>query len=320
MDDQMRIKLWGVRGSLPTPMSSQEYQSILSRALEDARRQFEEEPGRSVDQIFAQIPDHLKHVIGGETTCVGVDYKQTALLIDLGTGSRKAGEALAKRADLKDIHILITHTHWDHIQGFPFFAPAMNPEMTLHFYSCVPDLQTRLIRQQHPDHHNIRFEDLPCRTRFTTVKEGEPFQVGELKISAQPLIHPGGSTSYRMEKGNQKFVFATDTEFYGPELSMLVKKYDEFFHKSDLLIIDAQYSLPEAELKRGWGHTAMTIAVDCAMHWDIGRLGLTHHEPSHSDDTVRELFARAKEYLEANNPHQHPMELYLAREGDEYLL
>jgi phosphoribosyl 1,2-cyclic phosphodiesterase len=258
-------------------------------------------------------------VKGGDTTCVEVDYRGTCIVMDMGTGARRAGLSIAKRA-LRDIYVLITHTHWDHIQGFPFFAPAYDPGVTIHFYSCIPDLHERFIRQQHPHYHHVKFEDLPCKTTFTYVEQGEQFEIGNLQMEAQPLIHPGGSASYKIRKENQTFVFATDTEFYGPDLSMLVKKYDQFFHGADLLIIDAQYSLTEAEQKRGWGHTAMTIAVDCAMHWDIERLGLTHHEPAHSDETIRELFARAHEYLEANNPHRHMMELTLAREGEEYFL
>ena len=315
----MRIKLWGVRGSLPTPMGVQEYQTILGHALAHAQNDFRANPSITAEQLYEGIPAQYRRVIGGDTTCVEVDYRGTCIVMDMGTGARRAGLSIAKRA-LRDIYVLITHTHWDHIQGFPFFAPAYDPGVTIHFYSCIPDLHERFIRQQHPHYHHVKFEDLPCKTTFTYVEQGEQFEIGNLQMEAQPLIHPGGSASYKIRKENQTFVFATDTEFYGPDLSMLVKKYDQFFHAADLLIIDAQYSLTEAEQKRGWGHTAMTIAVDCAMHWDIERLGLTHHEPAHSDETIRELFARAHEYLEANNPHRHMMELTLAREGEEYFL
>lgn len=315
----MKIKLWGVRGSLPTPMGAPEYQSILAEALAIAAQVHRTNPHSTASQIFEAIPERYRQVIGGETTCVEVNAADTVIMMDAGTGARRAGSDMAKRG-VKEVNILITHTHWDHIQGFPFFAPAYSPEVTLNFFSCIPDLEERFVTQQHPDHQLESFARLPCKKSFTTVEQGQPFQVGRLRVEAQPLIHPGGSASYKIRHNDRTFVFATDTEFYGPELSTLVQKYDRFFHGADMLIIDAQYSLTEAEQKRGWGHTAMTIAVDCAMHWDIGRLGLTHHEPAHSDETIRELFARATEYLEENNPHKHRMELYLAREGEEYFL
>lgn len=319
MPDRMRIKLWGVRGSLPTPMSAAEYQGILAEALAIAAQVHRSNPACTAEQIFQSIPERYRQVIGGETTCVEVNADNTVIMMDAGTGARRAGQDMMRRG-IKEVHILITHTHWDHIQGFPFFAPAHSPDVSLHFYSCIPDLEARFATQQHADHQLVSFANLPCKKTFTTVEQGQPFQVGNLVVEAQPLIHPGGSASYKIRHNNHTFVFATDTEFYGPELSMLVQKYDRFFHGAEMLIIDAQYSLTEAEQKRGWGHTAMTIAVDCAMHWDIGKLGLTHHEPAHSDETVRELFARATEYLEENNPQKHRMELYLAREGEEYFL
>ena len=319
MQDRMRIKLWGVRGSLPTPMGAAEYQSVLMEALAVAAQVHRTNPSCNAQQIFDAIPERYRQVIGGETTCVEVEAANTVILMDTGTGARRAGQDMVRRG-IKDVHILVTHTHWDHIQGFPFFQPAYSPDVSLHFYSCIPNLEERFTTQQHPDHQLAQFRDLPCKKSFTTVEQGTPFQVGSLTVDAQPLIHPGGSASYKIRHNERTFVFATDTEFYGPELSTLVQKYDRFFHGADMLIIDAQYSLTEAEQKRGWGHTAMTIAVDCAMHWDIGKLGLTHHEPAHSDETVRELFARATEYLEENNPQKHRMELYLAREGEEYFL
>ncbi|MCB1173753.1 MAG: MBL fold metallo-hydrolase [Leptospiraceae bacterium] len=316
----MKVRLWGVRGSLPTPMNRSEYHEKLIHAMEYAQQVWQADADCGVDEIINQMHPNHKSVIGGETTCLEINHDDTVLVFDLGTGARNLGASLMQRQFRGDLHVFLTHTHWDHIQGFPFFIPAYIPDNTIHFYSCLDNLKERFSRQQHPDHFPRRFDDMPAQTEFHYAQPGDCFTINGLKVCTCSLIHPGGSIAYRIEAGSKTVIFATDTEFYGPELSRQMSDYQDFFAGADLLLMDAQYSLQEAEEKKGWGHTAMTLAVDCAIYWGIKRLILTHHEPAHQDKEIWRLFEEAVAYIEARRVSGMPfaLDIFTAKEGDEY--
>ena len=311
----MQVKLWGVRGSLPTPMDGDEYRAKLVTALDHAKEQLLNSSDVDLDQIINSMHPAQKSIIGGETTCVEVRHDETQLILDLGTGARKLGYDITRRGQTGDFHVLLTHTHWDHIQGWLEFLPAHNPENTVHFYSCLENLEERFARQQHPEHAESTFAAMPCNRTFQYVPPGDTFQLGPYSITTQPLIHPGGSIAYKIEADGKTFVFATDTEFYGPEIHERMKEYHRFFNGAELLVMDAQYSLEEAEQRKGWGHTAMTIAVDCSIYWQIKELVLTHHEPAHNDETIWRLFEEASEYLMEFATPNRQLQIYTARIG-----
>jgi phosphoribosyl 1,2-cyclic phosphodiesterase len=197
----------------------------------------------------------------------------------------------------------------------------MDPQNKITFYSCLENLEERFVGQQKKGHYaKSSFYDSPAKKEFHYIKPGDALEIGPFHITTQPLLHPGGSISYKIKTCGKTFIFATDTEFYGPDLSRLIHEYFEFFQGADLMIMDAQYSLQEAEQKKGWGHTAMTIAVDCCIHWQIKKLVLTHHEPAHNDEKIFELYDKADSYLDQSNPRHQPLKIYLACEGDTYNL
>lgn len=316
----MEIRLWGVRGSLPTPMDRDEYRSKLIRALEQARELWRADRNAHIETTLRQLTPEYCGVIGGDTTCAEVRVGDSILILDMGTGAIRLGERLEQEGFTGELHVLLTHTHWDHIQGWPFFKPAYNGRNRIHFYSCLPDLRERFERQQRPEHFPLSFEQMPAQTSFEAFESGASFLIGPFQITTKPLIHPGGSVAYKIEAGGRSFIFATDTEFYGPDLHAQMDDYYAFFNHADLLVMDAQYSLEEAEQKRGWGHTAMTIAVDCSLHWQVRELALTHHEPAHSDQTIWELFGEAHEYLAEFATGATELRIQMAREGDVYRL
>ena len=209
---------------------------------------------------------------------------------------RKLGYDMLSRGQKGDIHVLMTHTHWDHIQGWPFFGPGFFPNNRVHFYSCHANCRERFIRQQYKDYFPINFEDMASKRDFFQFQSGDSFDIESFHVSTLPLMHPGGSIAYKIVSGGKQFVFATDTEFFGPDLEKQIEDRRDFFEGVDLLVMDAQYSLAEAEQKIGWGHTAMLIAVDCAVHWKVGRLVLTHHEPAHNDAKTFRLYEEAVAY------------------------
>lgn len=315
--DAVQIKLWGVRGSIPTPLSSGEYRERLKVALSHARERWQSEPDLSAEGVLAELSPEVLNLVGGETTCVEVRSGEHQLVIDLGTGARRLGYDMLSRGVKGDIHVLVTHTHWDHIQGWPFFVPGYIPDNTVHFYSCIQNCHQRFQRQQHFDHFPVEFDAMMSKKEFHTFPAGGNFAVGPFQVSTLELAHPGGSVAYRIEANGKKFIFATDTEFSGDDLDEQIARYSSFFEGADLLVMDAQYTLDEAKQKIGWGHTAMVISVDCALKWKVRRLVLTHHEPAHQDEKIHTLFAEASKHLE-QNANGHRPEIFIACENDVF--
>ncbi len=310
----MIIKFWGVRGSIPSPLDPIDYESRIKEILRISQKRLQENPYISIDEIYKQLPNHLRDIIGGNTTCVELKDGNEQLIFDMGTGARKLGYDMMAKGHSGDIHILLTHTHWDHIQGWPFFIPGYLPTNHIHFYSSFEDCEERFIIQQKFQFFPLGFNQMLSKREFHYFKPGESFSIGSFYIKTEPLIHPGNSTAYRIEKNNKSFIFATDTEFFGPELKKIIKKKKKFFENADILVIDAQYSLKEAEQKIGWGHTCMVIAIDCAIEWKVKKLILTHHEPAHDDYNTYQLYEEALEYLNSQYK-ESKLILELAKEG-----
>ncbi|MFN3603346.1 MAG: MBL fold metallo-hydrolase [Leptonema sp. (in: bacteria)] len=310
----MLIKFWGVRGSIPAPLDPIDYKNRILDILKIAQNRWRENENISIENIYNALPFHLKEVIGGNTTCVELRSNGEQLIFDMGTGARRLGYDMMARGISGHIHILLTHTHWDHIQGWPFFIPGYIPTNHIHFYSCFKDCEERLVMQQKFEFFPLGFHQMMSKREFHFFKQGDAFTIGSFLIKTEALIHPGNSTAFRIEKDNQSFIFATDTEFFGQDLKKIIKNKKNFFYNADVLVIDAQYSLKEAEQKIGWGHTSMIVAVECALSWKIKRLFLTHHEPAHDDFSIYRMYEEALNYLKQRKP-KSKLIVELAKEG-----
>ena len=214
-----------------------------------------------------------------------------------------------------EFHILLTHTHWDHIQGLPFFKPIYIPGNTFHFYSPNEDIEQRLNDQFDLRFFPVRMQDLGARFHFHHIKDlAAPFELpGGFSVDGLNLKHPGGSVAYRFKRNGRTFVFATDTEFTGEILEHEETTVKSFFHNADLLIMDTQYNLDESFQKFDWGHTSNTMAVNCAVHWNVKNLVMTHHEPAYNDQRLVQNMNEA--IIHRNNLGKTNPRIFLAREG-----
>lgn len=318
----MNIELWGVRGSLPSPESNFEYRlklrEILQRTVENPIRNVE-----AIEEFLEKLPENLQYQYGGNSTSVSVDAgKGFPIILDCGTGIRTLGDIMMKEGAAKggsQISIFLTHTHWDHIQGLPFFKPMYIPGNTLHFFSTIPDLRERLNYQQDPRFFPIGFEQTASKKIFHLLEQGKKYTMqSDIHVSAQPIKHPGGSTAFRFEQNGKVFIFATDAEFTPDYLEEHGDKIDPFFANTDLLVIDSQYTLNEAFKKFDWGHTSYTMAVNCAIRWNVKKLVLTHHEPAYSDEKLHTIIQDAVRHR--NSMDLSLPEIFLAREGSAYTL
>ncbi len=294
----MKFKFWGVRGSIPTPG-----------------------------------PGTVKY--GGNTTCIEVRNSSNNLLIlDAGTGIFALAQTLMTQSPLV-AHILITHTHWDHIQGLPFFLPLLVADNEIHIYGGLdPVTQQGIDRvlavQLQYSYFPISEAQLKGRICYHTIRSGEVFQIGNTKILPIVLNHPVLNFGYRLEDVNGSSLFFTgdyempinpylaDDPDYAPNQQFIDEKRLEVLAAMqgvDALIVDSSYTDIEYQKKIGWGHSTYGAAIELAKSAAAKKLFFTHHEPTRSDSELEAIYHR-----EISNAGKLDFEAYLAQEGVEYWL
>jgi phosphoribosyl 1,2-cyclic phosphodiesterase/anti-anti-sigma regulatory factor len=257
-----------------------------------------------VQAYLAGLPPNVRAVVGGNTTCVEVDTGTDTIIIDCGSGMRALGLSLMAREFGRGqgtAHIFLTHAHWDHLQGYPFFAPAYVPGNRLIFYAVNNNPQTFLEHQQvAPVYFPIPPNAMPAEKEFVQLREGETVTIGRTVVSSLSLYHPGTAYAYRFDDGESIFVFASDGEYKSLTEAHL-RRYTSFFADADALVFDAQYSLRDVFLsKADWGHSSAIIGVDIAERSRAKRLITFHHDPTHSDEQLYAIAAAAREYAHVN--------------------
>lgn len=264
-----KVKFWGTRGSIATPG-----------------------------------PATMRY--GGNTSCVEVRCGGQVLLLDCGTGAREAGLALMSEFKGRPlhVHIFVSHTHWDHIQGFPFFVPAYVPGNRVTIYSLRgsdKSLEKVFTGQMDSSYFPVDLSDMQAQLRFVEL-EG-PSEIGTTKVTHLYLNHPGVALGYRIEAGGKTLVYVTDHEPYcrltgdNDHNRKLDREIDEFARGADLYIREAQYSEEEYPGKKGWGHSTWTDALESAHVAKVSRLGLFHHDPMRDDDSLDRMLAACRAYM-----------------------
>lgn len=243
-------------------------------------------------------PDTVRH--GGNTSCVEVELADgTLLVLDAGTGVRPLGLRLAEHE--RPIHILLTHLHFDHLEGLGFFLPIWSAGREVHIWgprSPVHSLEERIARYFSPPLFPMDIHDIPADLNFHDTRE-EPWTIGGAKIEAQPVSHPGPTLGYRVSADGASLTYIPDHEpALAGDLEALPPEWLSGFaiaDRADVLLHDSQYFEAEYETKVGWGHSSVAAAVAFARVARVGRLVLFHHDPLHTDDELLELEARARE-------------------------
>lgn len=260
----MLIKFWGTRGSIPVPGSAT-----------------------------------VKY--GGNTSCLEVELENSgSLILDAGTGIRKLGNRLLKEKRLQTVDLLFTHSHWDHIQGFPFFMPIYHQGIKIRIYSPRPFLdylQKMLVKQMELGFFPLDFKDLDARLEFRELKPG-PASIADAELSFLPCNHPGGAAAYKIIHNGKLMVFMTDNELSSPHPHTSWPEFTAFCRGADLLIHDAQYTSEELERNRTWGHSSHPEAVKLAREAQVKHLVLFHHDPERNDEQIEKILAECREIIE----------------------
>jgi phosphoribosyl 1,2-cyclic phosphodiesterase len=288
----VRVTFWGTRGSIPAP-------------------------GRGTIRY------------GGNTSCVEVRSDNGTLLIcDSGTGIRELGLHLMAANKPVRGHLLFSHTHWDHIQGWPFFNPALakGNEFTLHAVAGAHrSLETALANQMEYTYFPITLDEMNANISFEEVGEGT-FSLDGVNVTPHRLNHTTACLGYRIEADGKTLIYASDTEPHalhhsslgaandgGPELDHAADRaLAEFVEDADLLVMDAQYTDAEYAEKKGWGHSTTSYATDIAVLGRVRRMALFHHDPTHGDEDVDRIVELACQRAAA---YHADVEIFGAAEG-----
>ncbi len=312
----MHIKFWGTRGSIPTPLSTKDIKKKIRLALEGAAG-LNLSDEATLNHYIDRLPFTIQSSTGGNTPCLEVRSGDQLLIIDAGSGMRLLGLDMMERGygnGNQQADVLVTHTHWDHIQGFPFFRPAFIPNNHFTFYSPFDDLVDRLITQQNSDFFPVPVSDMKAKLEFKEIIPNEWLQLGNFKVYPMSLSHPGQTYGYRIEDDNSCLVCASDSEYKRVDPSS-TESYVDFFRNADLLIFDAQYNLTEALDRPDWGHSTPMMGAELAYRARAKRLALFHHDPTSSDEKIWAGKEQAEAYLMHRRPIYSDCEVIVAHDG-----
>jgi phosphoribosyl 1,2-cyclic phosphodiesterase len=272
----MQVRFWGVRGSTPTP----------------------------------QV-ENLRY--GGNTSCVEVRIKDQIYVFDCGTGFRNLGKHLEREANGTPLsaRIFLSHFHWDHIQGIPFFAPLYHrPQNRFIFHSSnrTCGLQRALEEQMSEPFFPVSMNEMAAGREFFDMGE-EQLEFDHCTVHSMWLNHPQGCLGFRIESQGKSVVYATDNEPGDPVFDKNVRKLAE---GADVLIYDAQYLPEEYEAcKRGWGHSHWREAIKVVMQSGAKELILFHHDPDHTDQCIDSIVSQAREHYPRVRAAAESMEINL---------
>jgi phosphoribosyl 1,2-cyclic phosphodiesterase len=315
----MLVRFWGTRGSLPVAPRADAILSKVARALVAAggRKFASEEEAAEFAQAELEFP--VRGGFGGATSCVEIEAGNEAFVIcDMGSGLREFGVSATRRCaegHPRLYHFFLSHLHWDHIMGFPYFGPAFDPNATIVIHSGHPDAEQALRRQQEEISFPVPFDALRARIEFVVHKPWEPFEAAGMTVSLVRQSHAHGSFGYRFERGGKVVAYSTDSE-HKPEDMDAEGVFQAFFADADLAICDTMYSLGETvSLKQDSGHSSNIVAVDLCHDAGALRLALFHHEPSYSDADIQRMFVETLRYEELVRDGRAKLEVICAYDG-----
>ncbi len=318
----MKAIIWGSCGSLPSPLSSAAIRQKVRDAIWATReRQFDSL--EAIDAYLDQLPHSASGTYKANTSCVQIETSsEDYIFCDAGTGLRDFALSLGKNPPPATYHIFISHLHWDHIQGFPFFSPAYQAGNRIIFHGFHKETEAALRSQMEAPCFPVPFDAMQAKIEFDIREDGESFTVGEVQVRTIKQQHPGDSWGYSFEEQGKRIIYSSDSE-HGPEAREANYPFVQFFDQADVLIFDGQYTFEEANNeKRHWGHSDHITAVELAARAKARQLVVFHHEPAYADTQIEEIHEDALRYAQQYNQQlnetsdeSYPQRIALAYDG-----
>jgi phosphoribosyl 1,2-cyclic phosphodiesterase len=315
----MRVRFWGTRGSMPVSLTWRDLRDRLAQALVLANGRQLDTTEKASAFIEQELDFTISHTFGGHSSCVELDIgAEQYFVCDMGSGARPFGaHVLARHARRPaTVNVFMSHMHWDHIMGFPFFGPAYVPGNRIRIYGCHRQLEHAFRLQQEPPCFPVPFSQLAATIEFIPLVPGETREIDGVKVTPNLQFHSGDSYGFRFEWRGKSFVYTTDSE-HKLDDNRETHRIVEFFRGADLVIFDAMYSLAEAvSVKADWGHSSNVVAVELCQMAGVQKLALFHHEPANDDAAIARILKDARR-LEELTRADHALDVVAAYDGLE---
>jgi phosphoribosyl 1,2-cyclic phosphodiesterase len=313
------VRFWGTRGSLPVALTAAGVRRKVIAALRGAAgRSFASDS--ELEAYVDSLGMPVSGTYGGHSPCVEIETGGPEyVLCDLGSGVRPFGQkAMARHgaASPQTYHVFMSHVHWDHIMGFPFFTPAYIRGNRIRIYGGHAELESALRRQQAPPSFPVDFSILGADIEFVRLEPERQYEVEGLTVRLMLQRHSGDSYGYRFASEGKTVIYTTDSE-HTLEDPAETETFVDFFRDADLVIFDAMYSLADAiSVKADWGHSSNIVGVELCQMAGARHLCLFHHEPVQSDETITRVLAETRRFEEISRTGK-PLLVTAAYDGME---
>ena len=316
----MLVRFWGTRGSIPVALTSAAIKDKLVAALVRAAGRSLETPDKARAFVDGELDWDVSHTFGGNSSCIQIDAGSPEyVLCDLGSGARVFGNhVLATHGATRGntFHVLMSHLHWDHIMGFPFFMPAYLTGNRVRIYGGHAELETAFRRQNAAPSFPVDFSRMGASIEFVRLETGRDYEIAGLTVRAKLQRHAGDSYGYRLERGGKVVVYSTDSEHKQDDPAE-VGGFVDFFRDADLVIFDGMYSLADAiSVKEDWGHSSNVVGVELCQMARAKHLCLFHHEPIANDAQLLGVLRETRRFEEITRG-AHRLEISAAYDGLE---
>ena len=298
----MQAYFWGTRGSLPVSPDGVAIREKIRRALLKANGRRFDNAGAAEQFIDAELEFPVRSTYGGNSSCMEILGGDYYTCCDMGSGLRCLGQQVMRKHGTGQPQIynfFMSHVHWDHIMGFPFFVPAFDAEAMIRIHSGHPDAEEALRRQQEEISFPVPFDWLRATFEFVTLTPGETYEIDGLSVETKLQHHSHGSYGYRFtDITGRSVIYSTDSE-HKLEKMAVEAAFIHFFREADLVICDTMYSLADSvSMKEDWGHSSNIVAVDLCHEAKAKTLALFHHEPTYDDEDIERMHQETIRYEE----------------------